>query len=256
MDASVITFDANSDSFMLTSQTASEFWSAGTANTITWEVANTNIAPVNCSNVNILLSTDGGNTYPIVLASNVPNDGSQEIIVPNVTTRRARIKIESIGNVFYNVNLVNLEIQSSEFIMNFDSNNLNICAPNNVSYSFNYNTFSNFNEETAFSASGFPEGATVTFNPATATDDNTAVEIVVSGIENTTVGFYNISVIGASSSIEKNTVAFLNVFSSQFTQPTLSSPENDSSELLDPIYLTWVDDKNVIDYEITTALYY
>ncbi|SNR54196.1 reprolysin-like metallopeptidase [Lutibacter flavus] len=250
-DESVITFDANSGSFMLTSQTAAESWSAGTANTITWNVANTNIAPVNCSNVNILLSTDGGDTYPIVLASNVPNDGSQEIIVPNETTRRARIKVESVGNVFYNVNLADIEIQSSEFIMDFDSNNLNICAPNNAIYTFTYNTFSNFNEETTFSALGFPEGATVTFNPATATDNNTTVEMVVSGIENTTAtGLYNISVKGTSSSIEKNTVSFLNIFSSQFTQPILSSPENDSSELIDPIFLSWVIDENVIDYEI------
>lgn len=103
-DETTITFDANSGPFIVTFPSKSILWNIATSQTITWNVANTNTSPINCLYVNILLSTDGGFTFPIVLASLVPNDGSQEINVPDVSTKGARIKIESAGNVFYAVN--------------------------------------------------------------------------------------------------------------------------------------------------------
>jgi hypothetical protein len=75
--------------------------------TITWDVAGTNLAPVNCSQVNILLSTDGGQTFPTVLASNTPNDGSQTVTMPDVASGTCRIMIESVNNIFYDVSNMN-----------------------------------------------------------------------------------------------------------------------------------------------------
>jgi hypothetical protein len=40
----------------------------------------------------------------ILLASNTPNDGSEAIIVPNVTAKNCRILIEPVGNIYYAVN--------------------------------------------------------------------------------------------------------------------------------------------------------
>lgn len=39
-------------------------------------MADTSGPPVSCANVRILLSTDGGNPYPSVLAARAPNTGS------------------------------------------------------------------------------------------------------------------------------------------------------------------------------------
>jgi Metallo-peptidase family M12B Reprolysin-like len=78
-------------------------WEAGTAQTVNWSVANTTGAPVNCSNVRITLSTDGGITFPIVLSNSTPNDGSEIIIVPGAPSPDARVKVEGIGNVFFNI---------------------------------------------------------------------------------------------------------------------------------------------------------
>ncbi len=81
--------------------------------TVIWDVANTDAAPVFCLAVDILLSTDGGLSYPTVLASNTPNDGSQQITFPAITTSTARIKIKSRNNVFFDISDTNFTINTN-----------------------------------------------------------------------------------------------------------------------------------------------
>ncbi|UMB59655.1 M12 family metallo-peptidase [Lutibacter sp. A80] len=252
-DITEITFSDKAEAFKLTTQTTQESWDAGTAQIINWDVANTDSSPINCSHVNILFSEDGGLTYPITLASNVLNNGTHTIVSPNITTTTGRIKIESVGNIFFNVNTANISVQSSEFIMNFENFNLDACAPDNVVYNMTYNTFLDFNEETTFSATGLPDGTSVSFNPTTATANNTAVEMTITGIDNDNVGFYNITVTGTSTSTTKNTAIELNIFSSQINTPILSFPENESSGLLAPYNLSWNEDENIKNYIIEIA---
>jgi hypothetical protein len=83
---------------------------AGTAQTVSWSVANTNVAPVSTSNVKITLSTDGGTTWPYVLAAGTPNTGSASVALPPVATTAARIKVEAVGNVFFDVSNANFTI--------------------------------------------------------------------------------------------------------------------------------------------------
>ncbi|MBE2280334.1 MAG: T9SS type A sorting domain-containing protein [Ignavibacteriaceae bacterium] len=81
----------------------------GSSITATWNVANTNVAPVNVANVNILLTTDAGLTYTMI-KTNTPNDGSEEITLPTTMTTTARLVIESINNIFYDVSNANFTI--------------------------------------------------------------------------------------------------------------------------------------------------
>ncbi|UMB53183.1 M12 family metallo-peptidase [Lutibacter sp. A64] len=253
-DITEITFSDKAKAFKLTSQTTQESWDAGTSQTINWDVANTDSAPVNCSYVNILFSNDGGLTYPITLASNVLNNGTHTIVSPDVTTTTGRIKIESVGNIFFNVNVANISVQSSEFIMEFDEFKLETCAPDDVIYNMTYNTFLDFNEETTFSATDLPEGANVTFNPATATANNTAVTMKITGMDTDNLGLHTITVTGTSASVTKSTVVELNVYSSEITAPVLNFPENESTGVLEPYNLSWNDNENIKDYTIEIAL--
>ncbi len=108
-----ITIDGNSGPFLVTSQTIATTLNGNSTQTITWDVANTTAAPVNAANVNILLSTDGGMTFPNVLISNTPNNGSVDVTLPNITTTQARIKVEAANNIFYAVNSTNFSIDSA-----------------------------------------------------------------------------------------------------------------------------------------------
>ena len=250
-----LTFDENSGPFKVTSQQTDETWSAGTAQTITWDVGNTNSSPINCNFVNILLSLDGGITYPQVLASNVANNGEFKLNIPNIVTSQGKVKVESVGNIFYAINDGIISIEESEFIMNFDDNSSIICEPSNAVYNFTYNLYNGFNEEVVFSASNLPSGATVLFNPASTSTNGTTVEMTISNIASNSVGSYDISVVGTSSgtSVSKTSVATLEVFSATILPPTLLSPLNEESNLLMPILLEWEKSENAISYFIEVS---
>jgi len=87
---------ASAGPFQVTSPNTAVNWTGNANATVNWGVANTDNAPVNCDNVNILLSTDGGNTFPTTLLSQTPNDGSQSVNVPNMATANARVKVECV----------------------------------------------------------------------------------------------------------------------------------------------------------------
>ncbi|MDT8418699.1 MAG: M12 family metallo-peptidase, partial [Lutibacter sp.] len=249
----LVTFAGGAGPFKVTSQSAAVTWAAGTSRTITWDVANTNSAPINCSFVNIRLSLDGGLTFPILLVSNSPNDGSQDIIVPNNATTTARIKVESAGNIFYSVNTKNIIIQTSEFIMNFDAFSKNVCVPNNAVFTFIYTTFNGFNETTTFTAIGNPTGTNVIFSPTSASANNTPVTMTVNGITNSNVGAFNISVTGTSATKVKTTLVALNVFNATVNAPILISPQNNAVGVLKPHTLSWNKDVNALNYFIEIA---
>ncbi len=90
--------------FAVTSQNTDNIgWNQASNQTITWSV-NGSETLIGAANVNIKLSTDGGLTFPITLASNTPNDGSEIITAPNISATNCRLLIEPTANIFYAVN--------------------------------------------------------------------------------------------------------------------------------------------------------
>lgn len=99
--------------FRVTQPNTPSSLASGSQTTITWNVANTNFAPISTSAVRILLSTDGGNTFPTVLASSTPNDGSHVVTLPNVQTTTARVKVEAVGNIYFDISDTNFAISNT-----------------------------------------------------------------------------------------------------------------------------------------------
>lgn len=105
-DAMVVNVVSSAGPFAVTSHNIDDIsWWQGYGQTVTWSVNNTNNLQ-GSSTVNIKLSTDGGLTFPITLASNTPNDGSEFVIVPESieSSTNCRILIEPTGNIYYALN--------------------------------------------------------------------------------------------------------------------------------------------------------
>lgn len=98
--------------FAITSQNITTTFALGSSMNVAWNVAGTVAAPISAPLVDILLSTDGGLTFPTTLASSVANDGSQTITVPAINTSVARIMViqSGAGNGvrFFSMNQANL----------------------------------------------------------------------------------------------------------------------------------------------------
>ncbi len=109
-DTVTLTVHGNSGPFLVTSPDTAVSYQGSTTQTVMWSVNNTNNAPVNATNVRILLSTDGGNTFPTVLTALTTNDGSEAVTIPNTPTTTARIKVEAVGNIFFDISNSNFTI--------------------------------------------------------------------------------------------------------------------------------------------------
>ena len=84
--------------FAITSPIASGALECAVPSPVTWDVGGGSVA----ANVNILLSTNNGGSFPTVLALATPNDGSQNVTTAQgVLTSDARLRIDSVGNIFF-----------------------------------------------------------------------------------------------------------------------------------------------------------
>ena len=103
--------------FKVTSQnTAQLVLPSNSLQTITWDVAGTTANNINTSLVNILLSTDNGETFSTVLAENTPNDGSESITLPNISEPNCRIMVQAVGNIYYALNESNIAIGDYSYV--------------------------------------------------------------------------------------------------------------------------------------------
>lgn len=117
--------------FLVTSQnTEGLIWTQNTLETITWDVAGTDGNGLNVAQVNILLSTDWGKTFSTVLATNVPNDGSQVISVPEIGGSQCFVMVEAIGNHFFAINRESFSIGEFNVVCNqYEADDTPIAIP-------------------------------------------------------------------------------------------------------------------------------
>ena len=183
-------------------------WPQGSTQNIEWVVGQSaDVGTINCQLVNIKLSTDGGLTFPTTIASSTPNDGSFSYTVPAIAdTANARILIEAVDNIFYDVSDFNFSISADPdfFIVNETLNPID-CGETTVIYNFDYVVVNGFSDNTTFSASGIPGSGTVAFSPISRSASG-SVTMTISNLEGVLQGDYPITVTGTSATITKNKI--------------------------------------------------
>ena len=101
---------ANAGPFRVTASATAATVRPGSLYNVTWDVLGTNQAPVSCANVQVLFSSDGGQTFPTTLLASTPNNGTAQVRLPATTTTQGRLKVQAVGNVFFAISAANLTL--------------------------------------------------------------------------------------------------------------------------------------------------
>jgi len=232
-------------------------WEVGDYVEVTWDVADTDAAPVNSQIVNIKLSTDGGFTYPHTLAEGVPNVGSRFVMVPDQVTTTARIKVEAADNIFFDISNFNFEITpATEAGYSFDAGPYlqQVCLPNPVEIQLPVLSLVGYNEPLTFELFGLPAGAVANFsnNPTMPADGDQTLTIDMTGVTGTDV--YEVTIMGTAANADTLVRSFnLDIVSTDFSALQLTGPSNGEEGVIELPTLTWDVSPNAIYYEVQLA---
>lgn len=224
--------------FIITSQNSASTWTEGQTATVTWNVANTTTAPVSCANVNILLSYDGGLTYPVTLISNTPNDGTETITVPLGTSTTARVMVRAANNIFFDVNNANITILANPatFNIGLQTTESVVCNSGQAQTTVLITPVNGFAQNVTLTALNLPPGATAGFS-ANPVAPNASSILTVSNLS-AAAGIYNITVRGTSGSIIKE-VVYTIIVETPLSSPSPISPAAGATEVWYLPALSW-----------------
>lgn len=250
-DKKIITVDSNLGPFKIISQNQTGLiWEAGTRQIINWDVAGTNLSPIETKNVNIYFSADGFNSSEILL-ENTPNDGSAEVIVPStVSSTNARIMIKPDNSIYFTVNKKDISVIQSPFVIKFQNFIQEICDQNMGQFNFDYSTYLNFNEDVNLTIDNLPQGLTFNISPDKLNNSTSSGEVKIFGLENLSPQDIHISLKAESASVSRSFDFDLNYRTDDVNPPELLSPEDNLEEVSLSTTLTWNDDENVSTYQI------
>ncbi len=230
-------------------------WHPGEFQVVTWEVANTDQAPVNCQKVNIRLSVNGGLKWPIMLAENLPNNGKACIQVPNNLGPLMRIRVEAADNVFFDISNQNFKILApteAGFAICAGELATQVCLPNNYEIDISTSGWLGFNEPIVLTATGLPAGASASFSPNPVAPGGTST-LTISFAAGTPETTADITITGTGGSITASTVITQTFVSNDFSALALQQPADGAVGISQSPTLTWTGVPDADRYEIQIA---
>ncbi|MEZ4954942.1 MAG: M12 family metallo-peptidase [Saprospiraceae bacterium] len=255
-DDVLLTFTSDAGPFLVQDPNTAVEWYVGDTRTVTWDVAGTDAAPVSCANVDILLSTDGGFTYPITLASNVPNNGAYDITVPIENSTTCRVMVFCSDNVFFDISDENFTITPPPypiFVGSVAPSSYEVCGSvDSVVYDFTFTSLLGFSDTVTLTAMGAPVDATVTFSQDTFTP-SANISLVIGNLSNIASGTYSIQVMGVSDTITTDQTVTLTVTNGVPAISQLSTPADGATDQPLATTLTWEPVSTATEYFIEIA---
>lgn len=238
--------------FLVTSQNETTSYQGGSAQLIEWDVANTDKAPINLENVQILLSTDGGATFAEVLSESTANDGAEFVVMPNIDVTDARIMVAAVGNAFFNVN------QSSFGITQNDESGFSllvsevpgISCTNTIDFTVEAVALNDFSGEISLAFSSEDNGLSVaasqtSFSPG---------ETVTLNIENSgETGEKSITLQGTSGDIVSESAFSFSFLTIPSDSPANISPLDEATGIDLDVDFSWAEVTGATSYNFTIA---
>ncbi|WP_428225428.1 reprolysin-like metallopeptidase [Flavobacterium sp.] len=217
-DDMIVTVDGVAGPFSVDTQNTTASYVGGSTQTVNWTVAGTNANGVNCANVDILLSTDGGQTFPITLAAGTPNDGSHNVILPNVAGTTNRIMVKGSNHIFFDVN-------NADFTITAGTTVADTTSPSTVTVSASGTTASATNLSWTAATDNIGVTGYNVYQNGVLKTTTTATSLAVSGLSaSTTYSFYVVARDAAgNTSANSNTVTVTTAAAADTTAPTTVS---------------------------------
>lgn len=246
--------------FLVTSpNTASDIWYVGEYVNVTWDVANTDLAPVNCQTVNIRLSIDGGLSYPITLASGVTNDGSQYVLVPNNLTGNARVRIDAADNVFFDLSNANFKIQQPAqptLTLGLSADGASVCLPSAFATEILTAGSLGFSNTVSLELTGnLPPGASATFSKTTLNPgESSSLEVDLTNATQEGTYTFNVQASAAGSPVLVRPIT-IRLISNDFSALALQAPGDGLTDqaLAQVLYWNAVPDAESYDVQFSDS---
>lgn len=255
-DTVKVEVDAASGPFVVTApNTTGITWLAGGQELVQWNTANTQFAPINCTEVDILLSTDGGLTYPIVLAAGVPNYGIYPVDVPVINTNTARVMVAAKGNIFFDISNQNFRIIAPQpgFLLVSNPKSSPTCGLDTLNIELEVASTGGFSGLVDLVVTGLPAGVTSTLSQSSVAA-GTSVILTLEGLSNAQTGLYSIVITGSSTTGTQQTTFVLNATPILFSDPlVLVAPVDDAIQVPVLPLLVWKKIPNASTYTVQIA---
>ncbi|QSE97268.1 reprolysin-like metallopeptidase [Fulvivirga lutea] len=210
---------------------------------VTWDVANTNLSPVNCKYVNILLSEDGGLTYPHVLRSNTLNDGSELVLIPDIITTRARIMIEAVDNAFFDINNIDFLINEPtkpDYNLSLDNSSIVICGEESKEIEISVGSILGYSENVTLTLEGLTDGINAEFSQNIVAPGNKSI-LTINNPDLTADGTYYLDLIANYGVSERRLNLVLDIYDGEPDILNILSPENGETEVATSGTVVWND---------------
>lgn len=222
-------YDNSADGrFEVTNYNTSETIKSGDYVEITWNVAGTDVAPINTPMVDIYLSTDGGESFPILLKSNTKNDGSTFVNIPDVEASAFRFMVAASNSVYYNISRANgvIEPASEAGIgVGYDDQCYQICMPDLREFDISTFGIGGYSGEVSFEiVSSLPAGTSARFTNTTVQSGETT-KLIFDARTGTETGAFDLTfrITGDGISPTERTIEVVTVYN-DFTALTLDQP--------------------------------
>ena len=218
----------------------------GSLEPITWNVAQTDQSPIGVSEVSILLSTDGGMTFPITLADGIPNSGTAQVLIPNeINTTAGRIKIKPKNGIFFAINSVDFSIESRDLVLTFDAFKKENCEQNTLQFSFDIQRATGFDTNFSLQINSLPSNVSVQFSKTVYTTSDSSGFFTLRGLSRLTPADYELVLEALFEGTSENFSFMLQQRTDTLSEPILLQPQKDAVEVSINPLLQWESNPNV-----------